>query len=80
MEAAGELFLLITKSAEEEGQIAPLLIVHLKVLAPKPKLVTEEVGLVELVIVPDPLTKVHVPVPIVGELPDNVALLELQMN
>ena len=51
----------------------PLAIVHLKVaVAPITKPVTVEVADVGVVIVAVPETKVHVPVPYVGEFPANV--------
>jgi hypothetical protein len=74
MVATGELLLVIIKSAVELGQAAPLLTVHLNTFAPIPKPVTDDVGLVALVIVPVPLTSVHVPVPTVGVFPDKVAV------
>ena len=40
--------------------------------APRPKPVTPDVGEDGVVIVPAPLTKVHVPVPITGVFPANV--------
>jgi hypothetical protein len=49
--------------------------VHLKVFAPTPRAVTPDVGLPGVVIVPAPLTKVHVPVPVVAVLPANVAVV-----
>ena len=50
-------------------------IVHRKTFAPTPSPVTPEVGLVGVVIVPAPLTNVHVPVPTVAVLPASVAVV-----
>ena len=56
----------------------PLLIVHLNVvLAPTVKPVTVVVGELILVIVPVPLTTLHVPTPLVALLPDNIAVVVL---
>ena len=52
--------------------------VHIKTFDPTPNPVTVVVGEPGVVIVPAPLTKVHVPVPVVGAFPASVALL-LQM-
>ena len=65
---------MLTSSVEEVQ--TPLLIVQRNSLAPTPKLVTPEVGLPGVVIVPVPLNNVHVPVPTIGALPANVAEVE----
>ena len=51
-----------------------MVIVQRKVFAPTPSPVTVEVGELGIVIVPDPLTNVHVPLPTVGVLPAKVAV------
>jgi hypothetical protein len=48
-------------------------IVHRKVLFPAPRPVTVEAGLEGVVIVPAPLTRLQVPLPIVGVFPVSVA-------
>ena len=53
---------------ELEGAQGLFEIVQAKTLVPKPNPVIEVVGESELVIVPDPETKVHTPVPTVAEL------------
>ena len=59
---------------------APLLIVHLKVAAlPMDKPVTPDVASVLVVTVAVPLITVHAPVPVVGALPLNVAVLKLHI-
>ena len=56
----------------------PLLIVHRKVvLAPTVKPVTVVLGELILVIVPVPLTTLHVPTPLVAVLPDKVPVVVL---
>jgi hypothetical protein len=57
-----------------EGQGA-FAIVHINTFAPTPNPVTPEVGEEGVVMVPAPLTSVHVPVPIVAVLPANVAVV-----
>ena len=58
-----------------DGVHGALLIVHWNTFAPTPKPVTPLVGELGVVIVPEPLTKVHTPVPVVGVLPANVAVV-----
>ncbi len=70
----GVLSRVITTSSCESVQ-TPFNKVHLKVFGPTPKPVTPEVGLVGVVIVPVPLTRVHVPPPVVGVLADRVAVV-----
>src|SRR5437870_12957964 len=60
---------------EVESAQVPLWIVHRNTLAPYPKLLTPELGLLGVVIVPLPLTKLHVPVPTVAVFPASVAVL-----
>jgi hypothetical protein len=55
------------------GVHPPLEMVQRKVFAPPPSPVTAEVALVEVVIVPVPLTRLHTPVPVVGTFPVSVA-------
>ena len=62
----------ITTSSKFEQ--VPLEIVHRKVLAPTPSPVTPDVGLFKDVILPEPLIKVHVPVPTVAMFPASVAV------
>ena len=52
----------------------PLVIVQRNVFAPTPRPVTVLVGLVGVVIVPVPLTKVQTPLPLTAVLPARVAL------
>ena len=66
--------LLIVTSSELELQGA-FAIVHRNTLFPTPKFVTPDVGLFGEVIVPLPLTNVHVPVPTVAVFPANVAVV-----
>jgi hypothetical protein len=49
--------------------------VHINTFAPTPNPVTVDVGDVGVVIVPAPLTNVHVPVPVVAVFPANVVEL-----
>lgn len=63
----------VITTSEVLGVHAPFEIVQRKVLGPTPRPVTAEVGLEGLVMVPDPLTLVHVPVPTVGAFPASVA-------
>ena len=65
----------IVTSAVEAVQ-GELLIVHRNTLTPVPRPVTFVVADVEFVIVPLPLTKLQLPVPVVGLLPVSVALVE----
>src|SRR5438477_6979334 len=64
-------------SSVESVQV-PLWIVHRNTLAPYPKLLTPELGLLGVVIVPLPLTKLHVPLPAVAVFPASVAVLVSQ--
>jgi hypothetical protein len=64
----------ITTSSVDGVHPAPL-IVHLNVFAPRPNPVTPDVGLVGVVIVAVPDTTVQAPVPLVGVLPANVAVV-----
>src|ERR1051325_3976428 len=54
----------------------PLLTVHLKRFGPTPRAVTVDVGLPGVVIVPEPLTRLQVPVPTEGVFPARVAVVE----
>src|SRR6266567_8861803 len=65
-------------TSEVESVQVPLWIVQRKTFAPNPRPVTPDVGLLGVVIVPVPLTSVHVPVPTVGLLPARVAVLVSQ--
>lgn len=56
-------------TVETEGGQTPLEIVQLKTFGPEAKPVTVVVGETELVIVPLPETKDHVPTPTVGVVP-----------
>jgi hypothetical protein len=60
--------LTIIATVDEDEEQGELEMVHAKIFVPKPKLVIEEVGESELVIVPDPEIKAHTPVPIVAVL------------
>ena len=67
------VFVIVTVEVDEaQGAFE---IVHMNTFAPTPKPVTPDVGDDEVVIVPAPLTSVHVPVPVTGALPANVAEL-----
>jgi hypothetical protein len=70
----GAADLVITTSSVDGVHPAPL-IVHLKVAEPTTKPVTPDVGLVGVVTVAVPDTTVHEPVPLVGVLPANVAIV-----
>ena len=70
----GVLSRVITTSSCESAQ-RPFNNVQRKVFGPTPKPVTPEVGLVGVVIVPVPLTRVQVPPPVVGVLPAKVAVV-----
>jgi len=59
----------------EDGVQGGLEIVHSKTFAPTPKFVIPDVSEFGFVIVPEPLTSVHVPVPTVAVLPANVAVV-----
>ena len=61
-------------SSVEAGH-APLVIVHLNVLAPTPSAVNPDVGEEGVVIVPAPAISVHVPVPTAGAFPAKVAVV-----
>ena len=63
---------IVTVSAEEPHD--PLLIVQTNVFAPTLNPVTPDVGLPGVVTVALPAMTVHVPVPLVGVLPANVAV------
>ena len=52
-----------------------MLIVHSKTLGPTVNPVTPEVGEPGVVIVPEPLISVQVPVPVVGVLPAKLAVV-----
>ena len=58
---------------EVDPQGAVPVIVHWKTLFPDPKPVTVEVGDEGVVIVPDPLTNVHAPDPMIAVFPASVA-------
>lgn len=60
------------------GEQGALEIVQRKILAPTPRLVTVVLGLAALVIVPEPLTNDHCPVPMTGALAAMVAELTLR--
>jgi len=78
--AVGGKAIFITTSSVDDAQ-EPLLIVHLNVtLVPAVKPVTPVVDNVAVVIVAAPLTTLHMPVPIVGLLPDNDVVLVLQRS
>jgi hypothetical protein len=65
----------VTVTCEElEGHV-PLLMVHSKTFAPAPNPVTPDVGDVGDVILPEPLIKVHKPVPEAGVFPVNVVVV-----
>jgi hypothetical protein len=57
------------------GVQVPLEIVQRKVFGPTPSPVIVEVALVEEVIFPDPLTRLHIPVPVEGTFPASVAVV-----
>jgi archaellin len=63
-----------TVSVEDPHE--PLLTVHLKRFGPTPRAVTVDVGLPGVVIVPEPLTRLQVPVPTEGVFPARVAVVE----
>ena len=65
---------------ETEGAHGELVIVHAKTFVPKPKPVIEVVGDNELVITPEPETKVHAPVPTAGEFAVIVAVGTLKQT
>ena len=73
MDVVGDAFLVITTSSDDAVH-GELEIVQRKVFAPTPKPVTPDVGLPGVVIVPVPLTNVHVPVPVVAVFPASVAV------
>ena len=73
IEQVGGVLLVMITSSEDGGQ-TPFVIVQRKVFAPTPSPVTVEVGELGIVIVPDPLTNVHVQVPTVAVLPAKVAV------
>ena len=49
--------------------------VHSKIFEPDPIPVTPELGEAGLVIIPEPLTSVHNPVPVTGVFPARVAVV-----
>jgi hypothetical protein len=61
---------LVMLTVEVLGGHTPLLMVHWKMFVPVPKAVTPLAGFVGVVIVPKPDTKLQLPVPIAGVLPD----------
>ena len=65
---------MIITVSRDVGQ-TPLLIIHSNKFAPMANPVTPEVGSPGVVTVAPPLTTVHVPVPTVGVLPANVAVV-----
>ena len=70
----GVLSRVITTSSWESGQ-TPFNKVQRRVFAPSPNPVSPDVGLLGLVMVAVPETTVQVPVPVVGEFPDRVAVV-----
>ncbi len=62
-------------TVDVEGVQGGFEIVHSKTFGPTPNPVTPDVGEVGVVIVPAPLTNVHNPVPTVGVLPANAAVV-----
>ena len=70
----GVLSRVITTSSCEFGQV-PFKSVQRNVLGPTPKPVTVVLGLLTLVIVPEPLINVHVPFPVEGVFPASVAVV-----
>lgn len=77
LEVVGRASIWMLTSSVETAQ-NPLLIVHRKtVVAPTVKPVTVELGSFAELMLPLPLTTVHVPVPTVGVLPDKVVLVTL---
>ena len=73
MIVGGVASLVIVTSSAEAGH-GLFVIVQRNTFGPTPNPVTVEFGEFGLVIVPDPLTKLHVPVPTVGVLPARVAV------
>ena len=73
--AVGTASLFIITSSVDIAQ-TPFVIVQRKVFAPTPKPVIPEVGDDGVVIVPVPVINVHAPVPIIGEFPAKVAVVE----
>ena len=75
--AGGGLFVSTTSSVEVQ---APFVIVHLNVaVVPAVTPVTPEVGEVGVVMVADPLTTLHAPVPVAGLLAASVNVLVLHL-
>ena len=74
MAVVGDPALVIDTVSLDAGQEA-LLIVHTNVLAPTESPVTPDVGLPGVVTDALPAITVHVPVPTVGVLPANVAVV-----
>ena len=77
MAVVGRAFIVIITSSVDEAQGA-LEIVQRNTFDPTPRPVTPEVGDEGVVIVPLPLINVHVPTPVVGVFPANVAVVTLQ--
>ena len=71
----GTASLFIIKSSVDIAH-TPFVIVHLNVFAPTPNPVTPDVAEPGVVIVPVPDIKVHAPVPINGEFPAKVVVVE----
>ena len=71
----GVAVLVITTSSTDALH-GPFIIVQRKVLAPTPRPVMPEVGLLGVVKYTVPLIRVHVPVPIDGALPARVAVVK----
>lgn len=67
--------LLVIITSSKEAVHGGLEIVHLKVLAPTPRAVSPEVDDPGVVIVPEPPTRVHVPLPVPGVFPASVAVV-----
>ena len=63
---------LVMLTVEVLGGHTPLLMVHANTLVPVPKAVTPLAGFVGVVIVPKPDTKLQLPLPIAGVLPDRL--------
>ena len=74
LETVGGAPAVIVTWSEVEGHGA-LLMVQSKTLTPAPNAVIPDVSEDGVVIVPDPLTTVHIPVPIVAAVPTRVAVV-----
>jgi len=70
--AVTELLVMMTLSLDTQPRLT---MVQRKVLAPAPRLETTVLYWLMFPKLPEPLTRVHVPVPVVGMLPDSVAEL-----